>query len=66
MKMLRRPEAEKKVGIGTTMLYDLIKHHQFPKPIKLGRRSLWCEEEVDRWLEKQAAKRERAPVEDAA
>jgi prophage regulatory protein len=65
MRMLRRPEAEKKVGVGTTKLYDLIKHHEFPKPIKLGRRSLWCEGEVDQWLEKQAAKRGLAKSEAA-
>ncbi len=32
----------------------------FPKPIKVGRKSLWVVDEIEEWLAKQAAKREES------
>jgi predicted DNA-binding transcriptional regulator AlpA len=64
--MLRRPPVLEKIGCKTMMLYELIRNHGFPRPVKLGRASVWDEAEIDRWLERQAAKRARAESEAAA
>jgi predicted DNA-binding transcriptional regulator AlpA len=55
---LRKPAVLEKIGCGSIKLYDLIEHQGFPKPIKMGRASLWCESEIDRWLLDQLAKRD--------
>ena len=38
------------IGIKESTLYALMKRGQFPKPIKVGRRSLWIPEEVGVWV----------------
>lgn len=50
--ILRRPKVEKRTGLSRSTIYLLIKKGTFPKPIKLGERSVgWVEAEVDAWLE---------------
>jgi prophage regulatory protein len=51
-RLLRRPSVEAKVGIKRTALYELIKHDQFPGPIKIGRSSFWVESEIDSRIER--------------
>jgi prophage regulatory protein len=51
-RLLRRPRVQDKVGIKRTALYELIKHDQFPAPIKIGRSSFWVESEIDSWIER--------------
>ena len=51
-RILRRPEVEARFGIPTSTLYDAIRAGTFPRPIKLGSRSIgFLENEVDAWLE---------------
>jgi predicted DNA-binding transcriptional regulator AlpA len=57
MKMLRRPEVLSKVGCHTTTLYWLMHNEGFPQPAKLGRASIWSDEEIDEWLKWKLAKR---------
>jgi prophage regulatory protein len=54
-RLLRRPGVQDKVGIGRSALYELIKHDQFPSPIKIGRSSFWVESEVDNWIDQRIA-----------
>ncbi len=40
-----------RVPFSSPTMYRLIKREQFPRPIKIGRRSYWRPEEVDAALE---------------
>jgi len=51
MKVLRFPDVKQATGLPRSTLYLYMKNHQFPKPVKLGVRSVgWIKEEVDDWL----------------
>ena len=51
MKVLRLPAVLARVGISRSTLWRLIKAHSFPKPIRLGGRSVgWIEAEIDDWI----------------
>ncbi len=52
-RIIRLPEVSQLVGLGKTAIYDRIKEHTFPAPIKLGRASGWVEEEVQQWVDEQ-------------
>jgi len=39
------------VGIGHTEVYEEMKDGSFPRAIKVGRRSLWLESEIDAWID---------------
>jgi len=47
MRCLRSRDVLNKVGLRKSNLYKMIGEGLFPKPIKVGRASLWIEEEVD-------------------
>ena len=54
----RRPEVEAKTGLSRSTIYEKMKSGTFPKPVKLGPRSVgWLETEVDAWLEERIADR---------
>ena len=38
-------------GLTDKWFYKLIQNGEFPKPIKLGRRSRWLKSEVEIWLQ---------------
>ncbi|TKJ94563.1 helix-turn-helix transcriptional regulator [Erwinia persicina] len=38
------------LSCGKTFLYDLIKRGEFPKPLKLGSRSKWREEDIENYI----------------
>ena len=38
------------VALHPATIYAMIKTDEFPKPIKMGRRSLWVESEVQAWI----------------
>ncbi len=52
-RIIRLPEVSQRVGLGKTAIYERIKEHTFPAPIKLGRASGWIEEEVQKWVDEQ-------------
>ncbi|MBB1630266.1 AlpA family transcriptional regulator [Cupriavidus sp. UME77] len=54
-RIIRLPEVSQLVGLGKTAIYERIKEHTFPAPIKLGRASGWVAEEVQKWVETQIA-----------
>ncbi|MEN5207984.1 AlpA family phage regulatory protein [Stenotrophomonas terrae] len=50
LQLLRRGEVMKKVGIGKSTLYKLIREGGFPPPVRVGASSTWVESEVDAWI----------------
>lgn len=59
--ILRRPAVTRKTGLASSSLYAAIARGEFPKPIKLGERSVgWLSREVDAWIEARAAKRDES------
>jgi prophage regulatory protein len=50
-RVLKRRAVEVKTGLTRSALYDLISKGLFPRPIRLGLRSVgWIESEVDEWI----------------
>ena len=51
-KILRLPSVKEKTGKPTSSIYWMIERGVFPKPIKLGKRSVgWLESEIDEWID---------------
>lgn len=51
MRVLKIKEVLLKTSLGKTAIYALIKTSDFPKPIRLGVRSIgWIEGEIDAWI----------------
>ena len=59
MNILRLKAVKDKTGLPTSTLYWKINKNTFPRPIKLGERSVgWIEEEINQWLIDRVALRE--------
>ncbi|RUX42140.1 AlpA family transcriptional regulator [Mesorhizobium sp. M4A.F.Ca.ET.050.02.1.1] len=57
--VLREPEATRYTGLPTSTMYDKILRGTFPKPIKLGAKSVgWLKTELDAWIEARIAERD--------
>jgi prophage regulatory protein len=53
LRILRRPEVENRTGFPTSTLYTKIATGEFPRPIKLGTRSVgWDERLVEAYIRK--------------
>ncbi|SDD72482.1 helix-turn-helix transcriptional regulator [Rhodospira trueperi] len=49
--LLRRPAVKAKTGLSTSSIYAKMARDEFPKPIRLGPKSVaWIEDEVDAWI----------------
>ena len=48
MEFLRPKDVTKKMKIGKTFLYSLIKEQLFPRPIKVKQVSLWLDSDVEK------------------
>lgn len=52
-RLLRLPEVRKRVGLGKTMIYELIAEGRFPRPYKITPSAArWSEREIERWINK--------------
>ena len=60
LTLIRLPKVKKKVDLGGTFIYANIAAGKFPRPIKVGKASLWVEREIDRWIADRIAERDRA------
>lgn len=62
MKILRLPAVEEKLGVKSSTIWKYVREMEgFPRPISIGPRAVgWSEQEIDAWLEAQAAKRKAA------
>ncbi|MDO6387916.1 AlpA family transcriptional regulator [Uliginosibacterium sp. 31-12] len=47
---LRRPQVLQLTNLRNTKFYELIKKGEFPKPVKIGRTSLWLRKTVLEWI----------------
>ena len=51
VRIYRRPDVEKLVGLSRSTLYAMMAEGNFPKPVKLGKRAVgWREADVQDWL----------------
>lgn len=51
IRLLRRPEVLKAIGLQRAALYALMREGRFPKPVRITARSVgWIESEVQAWL----------------
>ena len=58
-KILRRRSVEAMTGLRRSTLYAYIAAGTFPRPVKLGERSVgWVEAEVEEWIAQVVARRE--------
>lgn len=56
VRLLRRPEVEKRVGLKRPTIYALIKQGKFPRQRKLTSNCVaWVESEVDAWIAERIA-----------
>lgn len=55
MRLLRLPDVLARVPVDQATIYRWIKAGEFPAPVKLGKASAWCDEEVDAFVAKPVA-----------
>ena len=59
LTILRRRQVEARVGLRRSTIYQGVADGTFPRPIRLGARSVgWLAHEVERWLADRVAARE--------
>lgn len=50
-RLIKLSEVAKRIGLGKTMIYKMVKDGSFPKPYKLnGAATRWSEQEVAAWI----------------
>jgi len=57
-RLLTLLATRERTAIGKTTLYAMMAAGTFPRPVKVGRRSLWVESEVAEWIADRVAERE--------
>lgn len=51
VRLLRTPAVEKISGLTAREIYNRVKKGTFPRPLKLGRRSLaWLASDIETWI----------------
>lgn len=51
LRILRMPEVLEKIGLCKASIYNRIADGSFPKPVRLGGRSVgWIESDLDEWI----------------
>lgn len=48
-RFVRLPEVLTSIGVSERTLYDLMKRGEFPRPVKIGKMSVWVDEEIEAW-----------------
>lgn len=54
--------ADKGIKFSDTHIWRLIRAGDFPKPLKIGNRLHWVEEEIDEYIANKLAQRDNAEV----
>lgn len=57
MLLLSARTVAARLSVSKASLYKLMRDHAFPAPIKLGGRSAWREDEIDRWIDARSEER---------
>lgn len=52
-ELLSLDRVRQMTGMGTTFIYGEIKAGRFPRSIRIGRRALWIQSEVQGWVQQQ-------------
>jgi prophage regulatory protein len=61
-RILRRAQVEEATGLPRPTIYDKISKGTFPRPIRLGKRSVgWVEAEIIAWQKARIAERDGRP-----
>jgi prophage regulatory protein len=59
MRLIKRPEVERKTGKTCSRIYDDIRAGKFPKPVPIGAPAVaWVESEIDAWIKQRIAARD--------
>lgn len=54
--LLRRTEVSRRVGLGRTSLYEMVRRGLFPAPLQIGAHAVaWKEADVEAWIATRAA-----------
>ncbi len=54
-KVLKLPDVMERCALSRSSIYAYIQNNKFPKPIKLGERSVgWIDAEISAWIEYRA------------
>ena len=62
MRILRRDEVTKKIGLERSAIYERVRAGTMPAPIRLGPKAVgWLESELDAWLVTLVAERDVSP-----
>jgi prophage regulatory protein len=59
-RFMRLPEVINTVGLCKPTIYVKISEGQFPKPIKLGKVSVWLQSEISAWMDERVAEYRKA------
>lgn len=52
IRLLRRPEVEKAVGLSRSAIYAAMDRGDFPRPVRIGLRAVaWPLNEIEQWIE---------------
>ena len=63
MRILRRDEVTKKIGLEKSAIYQMMAEGTFPRQIRLGPMSVgWLESEIDQWIAHRVAARDEKPA----
>ena len=61
--LIRLPEVERRVGVSGREIYRRVSAGNFPRPVKIGTRSIaWIEAEIDAYVETKIAGRDARPA----
>ena len=53
---IRFPEVQRRTGYSKAWIYRLLKENRFPRPVKIGSRSIaFVENEIDEWINQRIA-----------
>lgn len=59
-RFLPLPEVKSKIGKSKAFIYSHMAKDEFPKPVKVGRSSVWVQSEVESWMRKMIHQRDAA------
>ncbi len=59
-RFLPLPEVKSKIGKSKAFIYTHMAKDEFPKPVKVGRSSVWVQSEVESWMRKMINQRDAA------
>ncbi len=61
-RFIRLPEVLEAIGVSERTLYDMMRRGDFPRPAKIGKMSVWVDEEVEAWQNARLAERQPEPA----